>query len=286
MDEITPQELKDASRSQRSSRARRRARGLGDQALPAGQRGPHPDRGARVPHRGAEPRRTTSSSTATTACAARPSPTICAGSASAGCGTSRAVSTRGRARSSRPCAATGPWVTVAETLLVERAGGVVRCTLDRPPLNLLEPGLIRALRDCFRDLAQDPSVRVAVLTGRGRAFTAGMDVHVLADLDVARAKALDHGTARGDPGRARGAVPGHRRRERPCARRGLRAGDRVRPARGRPGATFGLPEVRVGVPSVIEAALLRAAGRSRPRGRAAALRRVDRRRSGAHAGGS
>ena len=96
----------------------------------------------------------------------------------------------------------------AGTLTVERDGGVVRCTLDRPPLNLLEPDLIRALRDCFRSLADDPTVRVAVLTGRGRAFTAGMDVNVLAALDVAR------------------------------------------------GATMGLPEVRVGVPSVIEAALL------------------------------
>ena len=34
---------------------------------------------------------------------------------------------------------------------VERRGGVVRCTLDRPPLNLFEPGLIAALRATFVD---------------------------------------------------------------------------------------------------------------------------------------
>ena len=145
---------------------------------------------------------------------------------------------------------------MAETLLVERTGGVVRCTLDRPPLNLLEPGLIRALRNCFRDLAQDPTVRVAVLTGRGRAFTAGMDVNVLAALDVARAKALITGlheaiqAVHAAPFPVVAALNGH----------ALGAGfelaiacDLRVAARG---ATFGLPEVRVGVPSVIEAALL------------------------------
>jgi enoyl-CoA hydratase/carnithine racemase len=51
---------------------------------------------------------------------------------------------------------------------VERVhGDVVRCTLDRPPLNLLEPGIIAALRDAFDALARDASVRAAVVTGAG-----------------------------------------------------------------------------------------------------------------------
>jgi enoyl-CoA hydratase/carnithine racemase len=145
---------------------------------------------------------------------------------------------------------------VAVTLTLERDGGVVRCTLDRPPLNLLEPDLIRALRDAFHGLAADPSVRVAVLTGRGRAFTAGMDVHVLAALDVASAKTLITGlheaiqAVHQAPFPVIAAINGH----------ALGAGfelalacDLRVAARG---ATFGLPEVRVGVPSVIEAALL------------------------------
>ena len=145
---------------------------------------------------------------------------------------------------------------MAVTLTLERDGGVVRCTLDRPPLNLLEPDLIRALRDAFHGLAADPSVRVAVLTGRGRAFTAGMDVHVLAALDVAGAKTLITGlheaiqAVHQAPFPVIAAINGH----------ALGAGfelalacDLRVAARG---ATFGLPEVRVGVPSVIEAALL------------------------------
>jgi len=75
-------------------------------------------------------------------------------------------------------------------LRLERRGGVVRCTLDRPPLNLLEPGLIAALRSTFAALAADPAVRVAIVTGAGRAFTAGMDVRVLRDLDTAGATTL------------------------------------------------------------------------------------------------
>ena len=73
---------------------------------------------------------------------------------------------------------------------VERRGRVVRCTLDRPPLNLFEPGLIAALRSTFVELAGDATVGVVVLRGSGRAFTAGMNVNVLRDLDAAGAETL------------------------------------------------------------------------------------------------
>ena len=139
---------------------------------------------------------------------------------------------------------------------VERRGGVVRVTLDRPPLNLLEPGLIASLRSTFQTLAADPTIRLAVVTGAGRAFTGGMDVRVLRDLDAAGATALI--TALHDaieavhraPFPVIAAVNGH-------ALGGgfelaLACDLRVAAAE----ATFGLPEVRVGVPSVIQAALL------------------------------
>jgi enoyl-CoA hydratase len=141
-------------------------------------------------------------------------------------------------------------------LRVERRGGVVRCTLDRPPLNLLEPGLIASLRATFVSLAADDSVRLAVLTGAGRAFTGGMDVKVLRDLDPASATALI--TTLHDaidavhraPFPVIAALNGH-------ALGGgfelaLACDLRVAAAE----ATLGLPEVRVGVPSVIQAALL------------------------------
>jgi len=139
---------------------------------------------------------------------------------------------------------------------LERRGDVVWCTLSRPPLNLLEPGLIDALRATFADLAADDSIRAAVLTGSGRAFTAGMDVHVLRDLDVAGAKRLItalHAAVEAvhhAPFPVIAAVNGA------CLGAGFELALACDLRIAAAGARFGLPEVRVGVPSVIEAALL------------------------------
>src|SRR5947207_3279199 len=78
---------------------------------------------------------------------------------------------------------------MAGALTVHRAGATAWCTLDHPPLNLLEPSLIRTLRETFEALAADRATRIAIVTGQGRAFTAGMDVAVLRDLDPSRARA-------------------------------------------------------------------------------------------------
>jgi enoyl-CoA hydratase/carnithine racemase len=139
---------------------------------------------------------------------------------------------------------------------VEREHGVVWCTLERPPLNLFEPGLIAAVRETFASLSADRSVRVAVLTGRGRAFTAGMDVNVLRGLDVAGARALITALHEAIESVHHAPFPVIAAVNGPCLGAGfelaLACDLRVAAA----GATFGLPEVRVGVPSVIEAALL------------------------------
>jgi enoyl-CoA hydratase/carnithine racemase len=143
-----------------------------------------------------------------------------------------------------------------DALRVERAHGIVRCTLDRPPLNLLEPGLIASLRTTFETLARDPAVRAAVITGAGRAFTGGMDVHVLRDLDVSSAKTLISALCGALDVVHRAPFPVIAAVNGACLGAGfelaLACDLRVSAA----GAVFGLPEVRVGVPSVIQAALL------------------------------
>ena len=62
------------------------------------------------------------------------------------------------------------------------AGDVVRTlTLDRPEaLNALTPELLGELADELQIAAEDRSVRVVVLTGTGRAFSAGVDLKALA----------------------------------------------------------------------------------------------------------
>ena len=139
---------------------------------------------------------------------------------------------------------------------VERRGGVVWCTLDRPPLNLFDTAVIAALRDAFDDLARDRDVRAAVLTGAGRAFTAGMNVHVLRDLDPGTARRLIVALCGAIESVHRAPFPVIAAVNGPCLGAGFElalACDLRIAARE---ATFGLPEVRVGVPSVIQAALL------------------------------
>src|SRR6267143_1706153 len=142
------------------------------------------------------------------------------------------------------------------TLAVERHGDVVWCALDRPPLNLLEPGLIAALRTTFETLARDASIRAAVVTGRGRAFTAGMDVTVLHGLDTTSARSLISDLCAAIDAVHRAPFPVLAAVHGACLGAGfelaLACDLRVAAA----GASFGLPEVRVGVPSVVQAALL------------------------------
>lgn len=141
-------------------------------------------------------------------------------------------------------------------LSVEREGAVVRCALDRPPLNLLEPGLIQALRETFETLGRDPSVRVAVVTGRGRAFTAGMDVRVLRDLDVPGARRLITALHAAIDVVHRAPFPVIAELNGACLGAGLELALACDLRVAAAGAALGLPEVRVGIPSVIEAALL------------------------------
>ena len=145
---------------------------------------------------------------------------------------------------------------MAAPLTVERTGAAVWCTLDRPPLNLFEPTLIRAVRDTFTELAADRATRVAVVVGNGRAFTAGMDVRVLRELDTARARELITTLHDAIAAVHRAPFPVIAAVNGPCLGAGfelaLACDLRVSAA----SATFGLPEVRVGVPSVIQAALL------------------------------
>lgn len=68
-----------------------------------------------------------------------------------------------------------------DILLVEKCeAGYAVLTLNRPgSLNAWSMALLKRFFDTVRELQNDPSVRVLILTGAGRAFCAGLDVKEL-----------------------------------------------------------------------------------------------------------
>jgi methylglutaconyl-CoA hydratase len=63
------------------------------------------------------------------------------------------------------------------TIEVEQSGAVAWIWMNRPELhNAFDERLIAELTEAFVDLAVDATVRVIVLSGRGRSFSAGADI--------------------------------------------------------------------------------------------------------------
>ena len=68
-------------------------------------------------------------------------------------------------------------MTSLSPLRVERDGAVTVLTLDRPDvLNAFDESLTEALNASLVDCAADPTIRAVVITGAGRAFSAGQDL--------------------------------------------------------------------------------------------------------------
>lgn len=61
-------------------------------------------------------------------------------------------------------------------LHVEIGDGVATLTLDRPPVNVLHIPMLQQLEETFWQLASDQAVRVLILRGEGKLFSAGVDV--------------------------------------------------------------------------------------------------------------
>lgn len=73
-------------------------------------------------------------------------------------------------------------------LRIDDADGVRLVTLDRPDaLNAFNQALWYATADALEDAASDPSLGCVVLTGNGRAFTAGQDLSEMADTSTFKA---------------------------------------------------------------------------------------------------
>lgn len=68
-------------------------------------------------------------------------------------------------------------MTAFETIRYDAADGLARVTLNRPDaMNGITNRMVREMRDALALAGNDPSVRVLVLTGEGRAFCPGADL--------------------------------------------------------------------------------------------------------------
>ena len=84
----------------------------------------------------------------------------------------------GRLASQFPCLRITMTDTHAYTTLrFESSGGIARIVLNRPQvLNALDPAMVRELFAAMNRVEQDDDIRVVVITGEGRAFSAGFDL--------------------------------------------------------------------------------------------------------------
>src|SRR5215212_1702586 len=135
--------------------------------------------------------------------------------------------------------------------------GVARIFLNRPQKsNALGLSFLQELENAVQVLMQDQSVRVAVLGGHGKAFCGGADVNELAQLKKENAGNFVQSihlvceAVRALPvpvvARLHGAVIGA----------GLEIAAACDLRIAVEGTRFAMPEVRLGIPSVVEAALL------------------------------
>ena len=127
----------------------------------------------------------------------------------------------------------------------------------RSDLNLLGSQAFDALADRIEQASNDQQVRVMVLQGAGdRAFSAGVDLREMKELTPLEAEAFIRSLHRSTRGLLTSPLPAIAAVKGPCLGGALELALACDLRIATEDATFGLPEVRVGVPSVIEASLL------------------------------
>ncbi len=136
--------------------------------------------------------------------------------------------------------------------------GIVRMFVrNAGPLNILNSRVNRALCDAFAKLAKDKDIRVIILAGTGtRSFIGGADIKEMAGLDQSAAETFIKGlrdvceAVRSFP------VPVIARIQGWCLGGGLEVAAACDLRIASDDSKYAMPEVKVGIPSVIHAALL------------------------------
>ncbi len=149
--------------------------------------------------------------------------------------------------------------TVHTTYTEQRPGArVARVVADNQSrLNCLSTAQIVRLREAFEEIARDDDVRAVVLTGAGdRAFIGGADLNELAGLCAESARLFITRLHQACDAIRRCPVPTIARVNGFCLGAGLEVAASCDMRAAADSAVFGMPEVHMGLPSVIEAALL------------------------------
>ena len=69
-----------------------------------------------------------------------------------------------------------------EYLIYKKEGGIAKITINRPEvMNAISPALLSELKTALQEAEKDDEVGAVVLTGEGRAFSAGVDLKSLGD---------------------------------------------------------------------------------------------------------
>jgi enoyl-CoA hydratase/carnithine racemase len=143
--------------------------------------------------------------------------------------------------------------------LEHRAGGLVaRVTIDNPKkLNILTPQALDEFVLAIKELDLNPSLRAIVVTGAGeKAFIGGADLATLGSLDPASAREFIGRIHSACAAVRDCAVPVIARINGWCLGAGLELAACCDLRIAASTAAFGMPEVRLGIPSVVEAAVL------------------------------
>lgn len=136
--------------------------------------------------------------------------------------------------------------------------GVAFLTIDRPSrANALGTKLLRQFLHHMHSLQADPALRAVVIAGAGpRAFIGGADIHEMAALDAAGARAFITLLHEACAAPRALAVPVIARIHGACLGGGLELAAACDIRLAGASARFAMPEVQIGLPSVIEAVLL------------------------------
>ena len=140
---------------------------------------------------------------------------------------------------------------------VESEGGVTRIFLNRPEkVNALHSPALDSLLQGLHRIKADPELRVLVLGGRGKAFCGGADVEELSALNASNAGAFVQKIHAVCDAIRKLPVPVVARLHGAVIGAGLEIAAACDLRIAAEGTRFSMPEVRLGIPSVVEAALL------------------------------